>query len=280
MDTQDFAVYRLCDGTDPSAMNKLAEQKGFYKIVWVREGTCVYRTGDGTYSTGASRMHCIGAGRRLSMDIPVACDGYVIFIGHRFINDHYGNDAHISSCQLHRYFENDPIFPVKLSTAGPMNDSVLFVLGSFKKNAQVYDDIQARYLRLFLLYFMQHLLSLQLLPFRPSTSRLTQRYLQLVNEHYAEKKTVCEYAGILYVTASYLNKVVKDETGLTAREHIQHKIIAEAKRGLYSSGLSMKEVAFRLGYDDIAHFSKFFKKVCGYNFSDLKKNMNSRYVVM
>ncbi|SHN35988.1 helix-turn-helix domain-containing protein [Chitinophaga sp. CF418] len=280
MDTQEFAVYHLSDGADPSAMNKLAEQKGFYKIVWVREGTCIYRAGNERYDTGASRMHCIGAGSRLSLDAPLGCDGYVILLGHRFINEHYGNDAHISSCHLHRYFENNPVFQVKPAAAAPMNDTLLFLLNGAEKNSRVYDDIQERYLRLFLLYFMQHLLNLKLLPFRPSPSRLTQRYLQLVNEHYAEKKAVCQYAGILYVTASYLNKVVKDETGLTAREHIQQRIIAEAKHGLYSSGLSMKEVAFSLGYDDIAHFSKFFKKVCGYNFSDLKRNMTNRHAVM
>lgn len=280
MDTQDFAVYQLSDGTDPSAMNKFSEQKGFYKIVWVREGNCVYRIGDEAYNTGASQMHCIGAGKRLFLDIPVVCDGYLIYIGHRFINEHCGNDGYISSNQLHRYFESSPLFTVKPAAAESMNDLLIFLLNSFNTPPQVYDDIQARYLKLFLLYFMQHLLHLQPLPFRPRPSRLTQRYLQLVNEHYAEKKAVCEYAKILYVTASYLNKVVKDETGLTAREHIQQKIIAEAKRGLYSSGLSMKEVAFRLGYDDMGHFSKFFKKVCGYNFSDLKKNMSSRHAIM
>lgn len=280
MDTQDFAVYRLCDGIDPSAMNELADRKGYYKIVWVKEGTCIYQIGNDGYNTGASHMHCIGAGSRLHLDVPFGCDGYVILLGLRFIIEQYGNDAYISSCQLHRYFDNNPVFFVKPAAAVPMNNTLLFLVNHPQKDSGMYDEMQAGYLRLFMLYFLQHLLSLRLVSYQPSPSRLPQRYLQLVNEYYVEKKAVSDYAGILYVTASYLNKVVKDETGLTAREHIQQKIIAEAKRGLYSSGLSMKEVAFSLGFDDVAHFSKFFKKVCGYNFSDFKKNMNSRYAVM
>jgi AraC family transcriptional regulator, transcriptional activator of pobA len=280
MDTQDFAVYRISDGTDPSAINRYVDQKGFYKIVWVRDGTIVYQADNETYHTTASCMHCIGAGSGLSFHPSASCSGYVILLGHRFINEHYGNDERISSCQLHRYFESNPVFTVKPSVNVPMHDTLLSFLKDPGHPSLLHQDIQFRYLRLFLLYFLQHLLDLKLSAEKPSPSNLTHRYLLLVNEHYMEKKAVCQYADILYVTANYLNKVVKDETGLTAREHIQQKIIAEAKRGLYSSGLSMKEIAFSLGFDDIAHFSKFFKKVCGYNFSDLKKNMTKRYAIM
>jgi AraC-like DNA-binding protein len=280
MDTHDFAVYRISDGTDPSAINRYVDQKGFYKIVWVREGASVYRAGNETHRTAASCMHCIGAGRGLSFDLSSACSGYVILLGHRFINEHYGNDEHISSCQLHRYFESNPVFTVKPSVNVPMHDTLLSFLNGPGHPSLLQQDIQIRYLRLFLLYLVQHLLGLKLSPVKPNPSNLTHRYLHLINEHYVKKKAVCQYADILYVTANYLNKVVKEETGLTAREHIQQKIIAEAKRGLYSSGLSMKEVAFSLGFDDIAHFSKFFKKVCGHNFSDLKKNMTKRYAIM
>ena len=45
----------------------------------------------------------------------------------------------------------------------------------------------------------------------------------------------------------------------------------EAKRQAAYSSLTMKEIAYQLGFDDIAHFSKFFKNVSGSSFTDFKK---------
>lgn len=275
MDTQDFAVYRIGDGTEQSGINRHIDKKGFYKIVWTMEDNGNCRADNETGQTMASHMHCIRAGSCLPFDLPASSGGYIVLLGHRFINEHYGNARHISPCQFHQFFESNPVLTVKSFVAGPMYDALRSFIHASGHPSLLHPDMQSRHMRRFLFYFQQHLPGLKLSAAKPGSSNLAQRYLRLVDEQYVKKKAVCQYAGMLYVTASYLNKVVKEETGLTAREHIQQKIIAEAKRGLYLSGLSMKEVAFSLGFDDIAHFSKFFKKVCGYNFSDLKKNMAS-----
>ena len=83
---------------------------------------------------------------------------------------------------------------------------------------------------------------------------------------------VSDYAGQLCVTPNYLNRTVKKVTGFTASHHIQQQIILEAKRKAIYSSVSMKEVAYYLGFDNLAHFSKFFKNNCGMNFTDFKKS--------
>jgi AraC-like DNA-binding protein len=82
---------------------------------------------------------------------------------------------------------------------------------------------------------------------------------------------VKQYATELHVSANHLNEVVKRITGRCAGNQIRERIVLEAKRKAVSPQTSMKEVAFDLGYDDMAHFSKFFKSVCGKNFSTFKK---------
>jgi AraC-like DNA-binding protein len=54
--------------------------------------------------------------------------------------------------------------------------------------------------------------------------------------------------------------VVKSKLGKTTKEYIQSRILTEAKRLLYFSPLTTKEIAYELGFNEAANFSAFFKK--------------------
>jgi AraC-like DNA-binding protein len=68
-----------------------------------------------------------------------------------------------------------------------------------------------------------------------------------------------------------LNRIVKKLSGFPVSYHIQQQIVLEAKRLAHYSDRSMKEIAYMLGFEDLAHFSKFFKNNSGMNFSNFKK---------
>lgn len=69
-----------------------------------------------------------------------------------------------------------------------------------------------------------------------------------------------EYAKKLGLSPRSLNDVVKKHTGISAGEYIKSKTIYEAKRLLSFTSLTVKEIAYQLGFDDVAYFSRFFKK--------------------
>jgi AraC-like DNA-binding protein len=101
---------------------------------------------------------------------------------------------------------------------------------------------------------------------------IVQKFFALLQGHFVTKKLVADYADWLCITPNYLNAVVKKQTGFPASHHIQQYIILEAKRHALYSRVRMKEVADRLGFEDTAHFSKFFKNYSGMNFSAFKRN--------
>lgn len=74
---------------------------------------------------------------------------------------------------------------------------------------------------------------------------------------------VSDYAAKLAVTPDYLNKTLKNLTGVSAKEHIQNKLIIEAKRGLIFTSFSVKELAYSLSFEESAHFNNFFRKMTG-----------------
>lgn len=69
-----------------------------------------------------------------------------------------------------------------------------------------------------------------------------------------------EYAERLAIHVNYLNKVLKETTGKTTTEIISGRIAQEAKILLKQTDWNVSEIAFSLGFEEVAHFSNFFKK--------------------
>ncbi len=85
----------------------------------------------------------------------------------------------------------------------------------------------------------------------------------LLEQNFTTKKRPSEYARTMHISPSYLYECVRKTTGLSVSHHIQERIILEAKRLLYHSNRSVKEIATQLGYDDYPYFSRLFTKNTG-----------------
>lgn len=88
------------------------------------------------------------------------------------------------------------------------------------------------------------------------------QFRRLLFHQFRELKKVQEYAQRLNISEKSLNEMVKNNTGKSASNIIYDQITMEAKR-LLQTGISAKETAYDLNFDDPAHFSKFFKKQTG-----------------
>lgn len=73
-------------------------------------------------------------------------------------------------------------------------------------------------------------------------------------------KTAKDYAERLAVHVNYLNKRLKETTGRTTTELIADRITQEAKILLKQTQWNVSEIAYALGFEEIAHFSNFFKR--------------------
>ncbi|GAA4318379.1 AraC family transcriptional regulator [Mucilaginibacter gynuensis] len=93
--------------------------------------------------------------------------------------------------------------------------------------------------------------------------QLLQEFKKLLSTEIKNLKSPSAYALQLHVTESYLNEVVKKISGFTVSYWIRHEAIMEAKRLLYYSELTSKEIAYELGYDDHSYFGRIFTKEVG-----------------
>jgi AraC family transcriptional regulator, transcriptional activator of pobA len=101
-----------------------------------------------------------------------------------------------------------------------------------------------------------------------ASTRVTSLFIELLERQFPiaspEQKiilrTANDYADRLAVHINHLNKVLKESTGKTTTEHISNRLIQEAKILLMQTDWNISEIAYSLGFEQLSHFSNFFKK--------------------
>jgi AraC family transcriptional activator of pobA len=94
-----------------------------------------------------------------------------------------------------------------------------------------------------------------------SNSRLVDSFNELVQKNIKTHRSVQFYADALHLHPNHLNFLMKKYTGTTAKHTIIDHTFMEAKHLLGSTSLTIKEVAYELGFASPACFSSFFKKI-------------------
>lgn len=108
----------------------------------------------------------------------------------------------------------------------------------------------------------------------PRPQLITRQFRSLLLLSFREMKSPSEYAAALHISASYLNEVVKDTTGHPVSYWIHQEIILEARRMLFYTNNTVKEISHLLGYTDTTYFIRLFSKIAG--MSPLQFRSNSR----
>lgn len=97
------------------------------------------------------------------------------------------------------------------------------------------------------------------------------RLKELLAANLASEKKPSAYAAMLNLSPVYLNEAVRAVTGKSAGSFIRGQIVLRAKRQLVYTSLSAQEIAFDLGYDDYAYFSRMFRKETGLSPTQYRK---------
>jgi len=96
------------------------------------------------------------------------------------------------------------------------------------------------------------------------TQARLEEFLELLEIHVTNLKQASQYANLLNLSLYQLNGITKATVGKTCSELINEYIILEAKRYLLATPNQVKDIADRLGYEDVSYFTRFFKKHTGY----------------
>ncbi|MET0637410.1 MAG: helix-turn-helix domain-containing protein [Chitinophagaceae bacterium] len=246
-------------------------RKACLEIFWIREGSCHVVVNGTEHPLSAGKVCCVAPGQSCLLTE---------------INPLKGQYLRVSGEMLHNVQpDQKPLFfptpmacrqllvlPIDapMELAGEILLKMQDILQDFAGNDT---EILKGYLRIFLLYMSRSGVAPAETRVYSRENDIVEQFLSLIREKFIQQKMVADYAAELFVTAAYLNRIVKKVSGYTASHHIQQYIILEAKRLCMNSRMSMKEIAYGLGFNDIAHFSKFFKNYTGKNFTSFKREV-------
>jgi AraC family transcriptional regulator, transcriptional activator of pobA len=101
-----------------------------------------------------------------------------------------------------------------------------------------------------------------------ASSRIVSLFIELLERQFPIEsptqrlglRSAKEYAERLAIHVNHLNKVLKEATGKTTTEVISSRMVQEAKILLRQTDWNISEIAYSLGFEEVAHFSNFFKK--------------------
>lgn len=107
---------------------------------------------------------------------------------------------------------------------------------------------------------------------------ILENFEELLNSYFTSGKpdilglpSVAYFAAELNLSANYFGDLIKKETGKSAQEYVQNKIIDTAKDKLFNSNKTINEIAYELGFKYSQHFSRLFKQHVGYSPNEYRK---------
>jgi AraC-like DNA-binding protein len=100
---------------------------------------------------------------------------------------------------------------------------------------------------------------------------ILEKFEEKLNDYFASDKpqifglpSVAYFADVLHLSANYFGDLIKKETGKSAKEYIQSKIIDLAKNMIFNKDRTISEIANELGFKYPQHFTRMFKNETGF----------------
>lgn len=234
----------------------------FYISLLCKNGSCRTTAGNHSFLLSGASLSIIPADSIFSLsDLSEDFNAQLVMFSPDFVQKGFVK-ADIMDELLHISTDYAPVFNLALND---FNDC-LYKFNKIKAEIEQQSPFCMEVCRLYLLqilYDYNRVCELCLINSDKLINRQYQilyQFRKLTDLHFTKLKTVSEYAALMNLSPKYLSECVKEHTGTAALSLIQHRIIVESEQLLNYSTLSIKSIAFKLGFTSPATFSRFFKK--------------------
>jgi AraC family transcriptional regulator, transcriptional activator of pobA len=245
------------------------------EIIWIQAGSGSLTADFNTMTFSGNVVFCLAPGLCRTLAPHSRLTGYYLSLSRDFLKLSEGQaDLSILSAQ-HALGNKVLTLRPDVGLAIEMQDVIEKMLREYSNYFMLRAEILKSLVRILGIYLTRNTPQDLAAAVNSRDVDMVRKFMALVERHYATKKKVSEYADELCVTPNYLNQRVKRVSGFPASYHIQQQIVLEAKRQAACSGMRMKEIADALGFQDHAHFSKFFKTYSGVSFSSYKSALSA-----
>lgn len=242
-----------------------------YKFIWVRQGRMWVEVDHIPLELEAGEVLPLTPLHQLEI---TRCEGEYLLLA--FDSNFYcifGHDGEVS-CSGLLFNGTSEVLRLRLSEA--RTAALQQVVDELRAEYQVADGLREEMLRMQLKRFIIICTRIARERFEIGADReklfdTVRRYYVLVDQHFRTKKRVQEYAELLHRSPKTLTNLFASCGQPSPLSVIHDRVNAEARRLLLYTSKSAKQIAYMLGYDDTAAFSRFFAKMNGESITEFRQ---------
>ena len=158
-----------------------------------------------------------------------------------------------------------------------LNDIVSKLLAEYKHENGWRNSMLSAYLQVMLIYLSRTYTERFDDGSTGEKRELFKKFQSHIAENFQRVHDVAGYAAMVNLSAGHFSELVKEQSGKTAIQHIHERLLLEAKRLLFHTETSVKEIAFQLGFEDASYFNRFFKRLTASTPAEFRSSIREMY---
>ena len=266
MAVQDIATYTFKDTFSLSVVqfekacvvNK-PEQIDAYSIYWIKEGKGTYNIDFESYSFDGNVLFFLSPGQIFAVDSEKIKEAYKI----SFIRDFYCIQTHDKEVSCNGVLFNNIYETPFVKPTEPAIKKLDFIISNLIEEFQQQETAQYDMLQAYLKQFIVLSVRIKKEDFQIKDDPQTKLYKDfslLVDLNFKKEHTVTYYAQRLGLSPKSITKHFQKNGSASPSDYIKNRLLLEAKRQLIYTDDSVKQIAYDLGFNDPAYFTRFFTK--------------------
>jgi AraC-like DNA-binding protein len=255
-------AFKLFSFQDNSYFDHL-QRNNYYSLIWVKEGSGKLKTNFSEYGFEENTLFSFAPYQPFMLSSALV-KGVAIYFHSDFFCIHKHQTEVTCNGVLFNNIYQTPFFKVDETLEGTLDKVIEQIKAEIQRPGLAQYELLISLMKIFLIS-ASRTKAQQQPDSIPSTIGakepvILQNLKEAIEKDFRSKHTPQDYAIHLNISPNALAKITKAHFNKTLTNLIAERIIIEAKRELYLTNKSVKEVAYELGYEDEYYFSRFFKK--------------------
>lgn len=250
------------------------EKISSYNIFWIKEGKGTYHIDFDEYTFDGNVLFFLSPGQVFTVDSEEIKEAYRL----SFVRDFYCIQTHDKEISCNGVLFNNvyetPFIELEDKDVKKLDFILSELIEEFNQDEAAQYDMLQSYLKQFIIHSVRIRKDRHVIK-NDVESKLFKDFSTLVEFNFTKMHSVTDYAGRLGISPKSLTKHFQKIGTQKPSDFIKNRIILEAKRKLIYTDFSVKEIAFDLGFNDPAYFTRFFTKATQKSPLQFKKELKN-----
>lgn len=239
------------------------QRNNYFTLILITSGAGIATVDFSEYTFGANTLFAFYPYQPFMLDTNEPLEGVAIQFHHDFFCIYRHHKEIASNGVLFNNIYQKPFITLEENSRESLLHIISEIVSELKTEALRRDEVLVSYLKIFLVLATRIKVEQESITETADQGNKQQLIVQnlknAIEDHFREKHAPGDYARMLHLSPVVLSRITKTFFNKTLSELISERIIIEAKRELYLTDKTVKEIAYELGYEDEFYFSRIFK---------------------